>query len=995
MKSAAKCFTIPADRPFLSVLARGILEVHGKDAAQLTRVLVLLPNRRACRSLRQAFLDSTGGQPMLLPRIQPIGDIDEEAPARYFIQHGETIPPPIPRLQRELLLARLVMRFDPAAGIEQALELARQLARFIDDTAREGLGLDGLSALVPQELAGHWQQTLDFLTIISQQWPRILADMGMIDPVDHRNRLLKATAAYWRAHPPETPVIAAGSTGSQPATAELLATIAKLPQGVVVLPGLDLEMREAEWDMVGETHPQFGLRHLLERMDCSRNDVQTLLPLKGRGRMGGSLQSGQADRDPHLDPPPFRGRRIACLRAILSPPEATAGWMGTALPLEEGLRGMRLVTADTQLDEARLIAVALREALETPGKTAALVTPDRALARMVAAQMLRFGITVDDSGGHRLANTPPGCFLRLAAQMAQTQAGPSELLALLRHPLAAGGMESARCRRLSRQLEIGLLRGPRREGGLAGLADAAAPGALKTWLAQLEMHVRPLTDLLARPERLPLADLLSAHLAFAEWLASTDREEGTVRLWAGETGAAMAEFLAELMAYADTLAEVDAPSYPPLFETLLAGQVWRPRYGRHPRLHILSPIEARLLQFDRVILGGLNEGTWPPMPPTDPWMSRPMRADFGLPSPERGIGQSAHDVMMLASAPEVILSRSRKVEGTPAVASRWLVRLETLLSGLDEERYAGMQAGEWYGQGRERLDAPLALPHLASPRPAPPLDARPRRMSVTAVDDWLRDPYAIYARYVLKLKALDPIDQEPDAAAFGELVHGALERFAAAYPETLPERPLEALLACGRAAFSAFIDRPAIAILWWPRFAAMAEWLVERERERRLPTARVLGELKGKWSFDVDGRPFTLTARIDRLEIGHDGMISIVDYKTGGVPSVSAVERGEANQLPLGALVALHGEIQPPLPKLHGVVAMEYWKLGGTVEQCMIRPVGGEDTAGLLDAAKERLEKQVRHFDDETTAYTAQVSGPRLPYNPYEHLTRRQEWEEI
>jgi len=836
MKHPLNCRTIPAQTPFINTLARWILEQYGSDVAILTKTLVLLPNRRACRALREAFLDITGGRPLLLPRIQPLGDMDEDA---HFMPSMD-IPPPISPLRRELLLTRLVMESALEYNMEQAAELARQLAWFIDDVAREGLSFDRLSALVPEELATHWQQTLDFLALVSKHWPNILEEEGVLDPVDHRNRLLKGTAQAWHKHPPVHPIIAAGSTGSQSATAALLATIARLPKGVVILPGLDTAMPEAEWKMVDVTHPQYGMRVLLEAMECKRDEIKPLLESKDRES------------------------RLTCLRAIFHPPEATAHWTQSKLPLAEGLAGMRLITADTLLDEARLIAIALRETLETPGKTAALVTPDRQLARMVAAQMQRFGIIIDDSAGRPLMDTTPGSFLRLVADTAASATAPAPLLALLRHPLAGTGRNTAECRSLSRVLEMDLLRGIRRSPGIEALAATAENKELKRWLVSFAEKAGEFFACFKK-RAVPLGGILKAHMQCAEWLASTDAENGAARLWAGDAGNQLAAFLAELLEQAELFPQIDPVTYPGLFETLLAGQTYRPGYGLHPRLHILSPMEARLLSFDRVILGGLNEGMWPDMPEADPWMSRPMRQVFGLPAAERDIGQSAHDFYLLAAAPEIILSRARKVEGTPTVPSRWLVRLETLVKGLDAAYFDSMRADAHYERGKKMLDAPANIPALTRPSPVPPLAARPRQMRVTAIDNWLRDPYMIYAQYILKLRKLEALDREPDAADFGTLVHRALERFTRAWPQALPDNAHESLLECGRDVFADFIDRPAVASLWWPRFEAMAAWLLEVEKERRPTLTRVLAELKGQWQFDVDSKPFTLTTSIDRM----------------------------------------------------------------------------------------------------------------------------------
>jgi ATP-dependent helicase/nuclease subunit B len=401
MKHARQCYTIPAGKSFVNALADWLLAQYGRSEEELSTVLVLLPNRRSCRSLRDAFLARSGGKPLLLPRIQPIGDGDEEFTAAHYGAAEGLVKPAIPVLSRHLLLTRLVHAFQSRKteqgkgrgyNLEQSARLARQLARLLDDVSRENLTLDKLADLVEGELAIHWQETLEFLTILSQEWPRILEAEGFTDVAAHRNRLLLAMVDIWKRKPPSHPVIAAGSTGSQPAITALLSAIASMPRGHVILPALDQAMPAAEWDILGETHPQYALKQLLNNIGTAREDVEEL--------------KGSA-----IDVAP---ERIECLRAMLLPPAATMKWQTMSLPLEKGFSHVQLLHAATQFDEARMIAIALRAALETQGKTAALITPDRSLARMVAAQMQRFNIAIDDSAGKPLNDTPPAAFLRLA-----------------------------------------------------------------------------------------------------------------------------------------------------------------------------------------------------------------------------------------------------------------------------------------------------------------------------------------------------------------------------------------------------------------------------------------------------------------------------------------------------------------------------------------------------------------------------------------------------
>jgi len=975
MAEAARVHTIPAGVPFADALATGLL-ARAANPLALADIQLLLPTRRACRAVRNAFLRVGDGRALLLPRLVPIGDVDEDvldAEDAAIGLDAEDVPPAITPLRRQFLLARLVLRAQGAldvGGPERAMRLAAELARLLDDAQTAGVDLAGLVDLAPATYAEHWQRSLAFLGILTEHWPRVLAEHGVIDPADRRNRLLARQAARWRAAPPAHPVVVAGSTGSVPAAADLIAAASSLPTGLVVLAGLDQAIDEESWQAIGVTHPQAALKRLLERLGLGRDQVAPW---------------------PHGD-----GSRAAARARLLGDalrPAATLGaWRTSGGGDDAALAGLARVDGPTPQVEAGVIAGAMREALETPGATAALVTRDRALARRVAEALGRWGVAVDDSAGRPLAATPPGAFLRLAAAMAESNVAPVPLLALLKHPLAAGGGDPARFRAAVRAIERVALRGPRPAAGfdglVAALADKGTP-RLRNLARRVARAGHRFVRLAGgnRPAR--LGDLVEAHVAFAEALAATDEEGGADRLWRHEDGEALAAFIGELREASQAMGRVRGADYAGVFDTLIAGRAVRPRYGRHARLAIWGPLEARLQSADLMILGGLNEGSWPPAPDLDPWLSRPMRASLGLADREARIGQAAHDFVLGAAAPRVLLTRAEKVEGTPTVASRWLVRLDALLAarGLSERPFGGAVARlGWHAA----LDRPDRVVPVARPRPAPPVAARPRRVSVTDIETWLADPYALYARAVLGLAALDPIDADPGAAERGQFIHDALDRFVKAWPDALPDDALDQLIACGRAAFGAALERPDVHAFWWPRFKRIAAWIVEQERERRGGIARVLGEARGRAVLDAPAGPFELHAKADRVEVNRDGSLALIDYKTGVRPANKAAREGKAPQLALEGVIANHGGFEGVAP---GPLAeLAFWHLkGGDPAGEAIAPKGLVDACAQTEDALKGL---VRRFDDPATPYLACPRPDMAPaYNDYEELERIDEGE--
>lgn len=1016
---AGNLFTIPPWVPFVDALARGVIDEYGDDHPDghlgMAALTIFLPTRRACRALAEAFLRETDGEATLLPRLRPLGDADEDEIELATLDAGMAtgaagvdLPPAIPDTRRQLLLARAIVARDEDTPPEQAAWLARDLAALLDQVQTEQLTFDKLDTLVADRFAAHWQTTLDFLKVLTEVWPNILDAEGMMDPAARRNALLAAEALLWSVDTPPAshagPVIAAGSTGSIPATADLLAAIAGLDRGRIVLPGLDLAADDSVWDSLDHSHPQYGMKRLLDRLGAARTDV-ALWPGCD------PLELKRAGEDRGLP------ARAEFFGEVLRPAETTESWITGKLDArkyEPALRSVQRIDGADPQAEAGVIALKLREALAAEERTAALITPDRQLARRVSAELKRWNIDIDDSAGVPLTQSPPGSFLRLTAQLVAEDVAPVPLLSVLKHPLARGGMDAAAFRTNARTLERAVLRGPRPGAGFAGLS--AAVGA---WIDEADdtaVHARRLALLdwvetlrslaadfstLADQATAPLADLMLEHFRFTEALAAGSAGEcSDSGLWAEDAGEQAAHFASEALRAAEDFPEISVAQYPGLLDALMAGRVVRPRYGRHPRLNIWGPLEARLQHADVMILGGLNEGTWPRSPDADPWMSREMRLAFGLPAPERRIGLSAHDFAQAVAAPEVLLTRARKIDGAPAVPSRWLLRMETVITALDPEgkdkdTLQPLRLGEgdllhWQAM----IDAPGKVEPRGRPAPKPPVEARPREMSVTGIEMWLRNPYGAYARYVLRLRRLDPLDADPGAADYGSVIHRALDLFIRRHPDTLPPEPYAALMTCGEEAFEDLMDsRPGVRAFWWPRFERIADWFVANEVDRRSGgITRAHSELQGR--LDIDG--FTVTAKADRIDIAKDGSIEIIDYKTGEPPKVWLVRAGWAPQLPVEGVIASHGGF--PEIATDASIGLSYWKLSGGDPPAKMRRADGDEKDektydDIVAHTENGLRLRIAEYAKPGTAYYATPYPEAAPgFDDYAHLARTLEW---
>lgn len=980
--------TIPPDRSFLDDVARRWLE--GPAHQGVDNALILVPSRRAARNLTEAFLRCLDGRAALLPRIVPVGDVNEDDLALSGAE-AFGFPPAVDKLRRLSVLAALVLRakgvFSAELTLEQAWPLASALAELMDDAERVGVDLrERLPDAAEPRFADHWHKTLQFLHIVTEAWPHWLQETGLMNPVARQVAVLEAQAARWRDAPPEGPLWAVGFTDGMFAVCAILRAVLDAPQGCVVLPGVDLDLPDRLWDTLPESHPQSGFRRLLADLAVSRETIALWDDLAP----GGSERLRMALRS-----------RAALTSLFMRPMEGLSAWGEDRDRLS--LDGMTRVDAADQQQEAACIAMILRDAVELPGRTAALVTPDRALARRVTTELLRYGIVADDSAGEALALTPAAILLRLLSEAAACDLAPVALLALLKHPLVALGSTPGNCRATARRLERLVLRGPAPPPGMAGLrlalqrqeldaeTSADSPDQAEPLSVFLDRLADALSPLLACGAQ-PLPDLLALLVRAAEALATTGDQLGEERLWLGAEGHALSRHIASLMTHGGVLPLQDLSAMPAFLLASMAGQMvfgQRVLQGRdgealHPRVSILGVLEARLQFADLVILGGLNEGIWPPATDPGPWLSRPMRTRAGLPSPERLIGTAAHDfTTAFQSGSEIVLSSTARRDGAPAVPARWLVRLDALLEGRGQ-RLPVHPALAWQAQMDQPQGAARPVP---PPEPRPPVAFRPRRLSVTEIDLWLRDPYAIYARHVLGLRALPALEEAADRSDIGVVVHDGIDRWLAEGQKG------------GKALHAALLDaldsrdlRPALSAWWRPRVTRIADWVCEREAGRERP--RQIGtELKGTLTLTPPYAPFRLSARADRIEIAQDGRATIIDYKTGTLPKVSDVEAGWSSQLVLEAAMLRRGGF-PGLPEAEAA-ALLYWRLTGDRhrgEELSV-PRKQADLGGLVDTALERLVRRVEAYDDPATAYRSHPHPDYVPrYSDYALLARVSEW---
>lgn len=957
-----RVFALPPGVDFGAALIAGLEgRLAGEPPEAVARVEIWVNTQRMRRTLIERL---TGGPARLLPRVRALTELADDPLLPGFVAA------PVPALRRKLELSRLIGRLlavEPGLAAETAaFDLADSLAELMDEIQGEGVPMEALLTLDAGEHAAHWQRGLRFLTLLADY----MAAGAQTGGEGRMRAAATALTERWALRPPEHPVIVAGSTGSRGATRLFMTAVARLPRGALVLPGFDAHLPAGVWRRLGREdagaadHPQHGFRALSDALGFDLGAVRAW-----------------------TEAPPPAPERNAFLSLALRPAPVTDQWRGEGRAMAPDLAaawaGVTWVEAPDPRSEALAIALALRGAAET-GETAALVTPDRTLARRVTAELDRWGILPDDSAGRPLALTPPGVLLRRVADLIGAALTPEALLVLLKHPLTHADARGPHLRltaRLERRLRGGspVIDWDALEGGIEG-EEAGA------WLAWLRASLAPLAGIGAAP----LGSVAAAHVAAAEALAAGP--SGTAAaLWDREAGRQARALFQSLDQEADAYGAPIAPAeYRALLASLMAaGDVPEEAVVTHPGVFIWGTLEARARSADLVILGGLNEGVWPRLPGADPWLNRAMRRDIGLPSPERRIGLSAHDFQQAAGARQVILARATRDADAPTVAARWLLRLENLLLGLPPEGPAALEAARARGRmlvaQAARLDRPATpTPPARRPAPRPPLSAFPRDLSVTQIETLVRDPYEVYALKVLRLRPLDPIGRQPDALTRGSAIHAMLDAFLGATEDGLPDNAAEIFRAAAVAEFTRVAPWPAVRAMWIARMEGAADGFLRGEADRRERAAPLARELRGRRALDGLAAPMAVTARADRIDQAPDGRYAIYDYKSGGVPTGASVKKFHL-QLPLEAAIAEAGGFEglPPGAAFH----LEL--IGVASGETLTLDVGPE----AIGAAWDRLRGLIAFYQTPANGFAARLRPGRILFEgAYDHLSRRGEW---
>lgn len=924
----------------LAVLAASFI-LSRVARSDLANAVVLLPTRRAATALREAFRTLAGDGTLLLPRMISLADVGDELLGLLgpeALPLLQATPPAMSPATRQYLLALQVMLYertrferDRAAGrhvsesslrVEHALQLADYLADLQDRCVRAGIDLSysSLRDLVQGDYAEHWKESVAFLDIVGSIWPEVEAEQGFTTAASHEVHLLQALRVAWEASPPAHPVFAVGSTASQPATAALLSTIARLEHGYVVLPGLDPRIEPTAWDAVHESHPYFHLKQLLAMNDVRPCDVQPL---------------GVAPK------------HCSIWLDALCRVEAMGEWRTPGAHIAARFAHLRTIACQHAEEEARVIALLMREGLEKTEGRIALITPDESLMARVAAHLAHYGIAPNRLSQGSLAQTETGSLLVALLELIAAPESVRSLVQLLRHPLVMVGDAS-------------------QWQGWLDLFEQESRGVSSHGIGQLPAVAASLRDTAAYRALQAFArrvgDLSRARQLPSEWVAHVRDLLQSLAPMAGQAHEKIAEVMDQCAA-GDLLGSMEQQGFRALLAQALDTR-WRgPQFDAHPQLIMLTPVEARLQSFDRVILGNMVDRLWPGLYGQSPWLNLAQQATLGLPGAAEHATLLAHDVLMHGSCGEVFLTYPLREAGSPVARSRFVERLLTLAEAQGIPA-ASLESASYRMLAEQRFQAVFAPEPPPYPRPL----ERPASLRVGLLDKALSDPFAIYAESILGLRALEGMDAEPEPRDLGTAVHEALEALSLHWNEFGEPSPAQ-LDGMAHHALRAFEGRPAVQLFWLRRLMLALRYVNTREMARR---GKVEPEQRIEQALETKHGSLRLRGKIDRIEGEY-----LVDYKTGKPPEKTAIEQGQALQLLAYACMrAAQG---------HSVTGLEYWGMPSGKRDAQERGVPLELQAGLRDVLDQIM--------DPATAFLARPqSGNDRFENDYDGISRYDEW---
>ena len=979
-----KTSAISLGRHFLDSLAKGLVaKFRTSGPVDLRNAVIILPTEEARSNLLRNLIIRAESEAIVLPRTYTIsenlpcqrphkrGDLDCILPSNMLPNRL-----PIPLVSRELLLGRLIFQWRKAhdhtnsLSLSQCLKVAPTLGSLFDELQAFNINYLALGKSSTLDDAAHWASIDKFLKIIIEQWPRILVEQSWEDPIKYDQLITKLVIQYWEKEPPKYDVIAAGFTGKLPHVVNLLSSIVSLPRGHVVVPSLDRSLGKKIWENLPTDHPQSTIKCLLDGL-----------------KFGDKPVPEWPDQGGHSNPTLSNISRLPLVPSILNEGDMP----NDSITDKKRITDLTLITSQNVYSESQTIALIVKEFLTHNQGDVSVIAEDQILVKQVALQLRKWNLDLcyctprmpDASGG--------ATFLQLVAEMICSDVSPVSLLSALKHPMCKGHTSKTLFNNLLNQLELKSLRGIRPEPGFSGILASLAlsPSNQKiiAWLRELDRASHQFSELV-KNRRVSLRNLLRAHLDFSTWLCQPETINSALP-WDTDSDHNLYQNLNALCSTLKNSFTVNGTEYSDIFKTLVNKIPDESTLVHNARIYTYSAEQTLFSSSSLHILAGMNEGTWPSISPASRWLSPQMREALGLPGKEAEKADSALQLCQAFTAPKVVLTRSKLINGVQTMPSYHFAQIERAAKKADLPHTID-QSSYWNELGQHLEQETINVPKIQRPAPIPPVSARPRTLSATQIELWMQDPYSIFVSTILKIRALRPLDAKVGPPDYGRIVHEALEKFTRTYPKDMPQDAFQKLLGFGQDSFRKIRVPSESYAFWWPRFERLAQYFVDQECEGRRHISRAYTEISGAITVNLASGQFTLTTRADRINMRTDGKVDIIDYKTGMIPTASQIMDGRKPQLLLEALIALdHGFHEINTRKINSISSIQ---LSGAAIAGTHQSIE-QDIQIKANELLSRVTMLIKAFDDENTPYYFVPHKDFSPqHNEFEHLARMKEW---
>ncbi len=926
MLDKTNVFNIPANYHFF----RSLFDwAEKKFGAEISQVKFFLPNRRSCREFREVFLQKKTNT--ILPQIKAISDISYEDFFDFLpnLEAKENIDEllKIKTLSGSdylFFLSQEIQKlsiFGQDLDFEQAFKIAINLQSLFDDIEREEIDLKKLEEIDDSNLSQHRLLTLDFLKNFHVQIKNSLLKKDVFFASSSQNFIIQKFVSLLEKQGSKTPIVIAGSTGSVSFSSKLIRAISQ--KNFVVLHGASDE------DFAAENHPQFFLNRLIKFLKIEKKAI------------------GQIAEEKFSLSPQSRQKLISLM---VLPSAETLKWQEVSKYLDventsqDLAKNFHLIEAKNEIEEAKIIKLILLEALQNK-KTSALITNNDKLAKLVKLELEQSFLPFNDTRNLSIFNSHLVNFLLLILELIESDFNSHSLLAILKNPLCAYSQD----KKLLADFEIKILRQDRANSGLEGINKKLENDKiLKEFFGNFCADFSEFSTFTLASQTSALVKI-AQNLSKKTWQQLLEPEPAQIELF---------EFFEKLKTQKEIT--LNSKNLLSSFKTLLSQLSYFEKSDASAPIQILSTIEARLLNYDLVIIASLNEGDFPQVE-AENWLGKKIKKDLGIDRVLKKSGQSAYDFCNYLSNRSVVLTRCKSSNGGVLIESPFLLKFKTICQKIG----VSLNSGEKYFALLAKTNE-VQSRQIKVANPKPKIEFRPKKISITDISKLLSDPYDIYAKKILQLKELEKIDFEPSYAEFGSFIHKALEEFVKNPKE-------ENFLEKAQEIFEEYFLFSESKLIWWPKFENIfAEFVKENQRFLNL-------ENRVEIPADVFVAGITIRGKIDRVIVNDEGGLEIFDYKTGQVPGKKDVMLGINPQLTLAALMLLEEKI----------ASLNYWKLSSS-SASEIKKIcdDREEILILTAAAKAGLARLFEFFANEENGYTATDNSAR---SDYKNLARSEE----